>query len=97
MSFKRLKTGASRVSWRRNGLKLVGKGASDRGSVGIDFRDCALYPDSQIDTAFGKAAVVRDGNVYVHQPDQRRHKAFGLPERQMENLTNHQATLNGQL
>jgi hypothetical protein len=25
---------------------LVGKGASDGGSVGIDFRDFALHPDS---------------------------------------------------
>ncbi len=26
---------------------------------------------SKIDTAFRKAAAVRDGNVYVHEPDQR--------------------------
>jgi hypothetical protein len=43
MSFKRLKTGASRVSWRRNGLGLVGKGASDGGSVDVDFGDDTLY------------------------------------------------------
>ena len=51
---------------------------------------------SQIDTAFRKAAVVRHGNVQVQQPDQRCQKAFGLPKRQSEHLTYHQATLDGQ-
>ena len=52
---------------------------------------------SQIDTAFRKAAIVRHGNVQVHQPDQRCQQTFGLPERSSEHLPNHQATLNGQL
>jgi hypothetical protein len=38
-----LKADASRVSWRRNGLELVGKGASDGGSVDVDFGDDTLY------------------------------------------------------
>jgi hypothetical protein len=37
----RLKAGASGVSWRRNGL--VGKGASDGGSVDVDLEGGALY------------------------------------------------------
>ena len=32
------------MSWWRNGLESVGKGASDGGSVGVDFSDCAFYP-----------------------------------------------------
>ena len=32
------------VQWGRNGLELVGKGASDGGSVGVDRSDCVLYP-----------------------------------------------------
>lgn len=35
--------GESVVSWRRNGLDLVGKGVSDGSSIGIDFSDCAFY------------------------------------------------------
>jgi hypothetical protein len=40
---KRLKTGASGVSWRRNGLKLVGKGDSDGDSMDVDFGVDVLY------------------------------------------------------
>ena len=32
------------VSWRRNGLELVGKGTSGGGSVDVDSSDCAFYP-----------------------------------------------------
>ena len=38
---KRLKTGASRVSWRRNGL--AGMGASGGGSVDVDSEHDAFY------------------------------------------------------
>ena len=43
VGFNSLKTGASRVAWRRNGLEFVGKGASDGGSVDVDFGDDTLY------------------------------------------------------
>ena len=43
MGCKRLKTGASGVSWRRNGLELVGKGNSDGDSMDVDFGVDVLY------------------------------------------------------
>jgi hypothetical protein len=62
-------------SWRRNGLELVGKGASDGGSVGIDFRDCALYPDYIIETSIFCREITALGWVFVR----RRHVLrFGL-------------------
>jgi hypothetical protein len=52
------------VYWRRNGLELVGKGDSDGGSVGIDFRDCALYPSIlPLDGIWATAPYLHNGSV----------------------------------
>ena len=43
IGLKAVEIGCLGVSWRRNGRDLVGKGASDGGSVDVDFGDDALY------------------------------------------------------
>jgi hypothetical protein len=44
LGWKQGKVGQGAKNQRRNGLELAGKGASDGGTVGIDFSDCAFYP-----------------------------------------------------
>ena len=43
----------SGVSWRRNGLELVGKGTSGGSSVDVDSSDCAVYPTYTPNTSTG--------------------------------------------
>lgn len=57
--------------WRRNELELVGKGASDGGSVGVDFSDCAFYPTyTQSGIARGSALSPVIGAYYLTRLDE---------------------------
>ena len=57
------------MSWWRNGLDLVGKGASDGGSVDVDFEDDAFIlttPTTGIRSHQAQEGVNRTPDVTAH-------------------------------
>ena len=86
------------MSWRRNGLDLVGKGASDGGSVDVDFGDDALYASyTQLSTASDEPRIQTYVRSLINQKDDLIAVAHSLDIRFQNIAKLHAVSIQGRL